>query len=221
MGEKGRGWESNAEGHACPAKPGQAWHAHTHCWASQQWHTIDHTFGEFNLKREGVVFPGGMRRVVEFRRQGEGEGVPIALRPLRLGFQRRWAEWGLVAPEAPRRVARDSQGRIVRDERGEAVLVPDEARPEWRAAYERHQLRVAALVVAEGWADEDATFDSSPRDGESGGEYADRLLDELDASGWSAGEVVWLCEQVLALSRLVGDGVREAGERSSPPRPEG
>ena len=154
----------------------------------------------------------GFERAVVWRR-GDGAEVGLVIRPLRLGFRERWAGWGIVPPEVPRRVLRDGQGRLVRDEQGLAVLVADGQGPGYRAACERYQARVAGLLIAEGLAGGGVTIQAQvPAVGEEATGYADAVLGELEAAGFSAGDVLWLCDEILRLSRLGGEHLaREEG----------
>lgn len=154
----------------------------------------------------------GFEREVMWRRV-DGESVPLRIRPLRLGFRERWAGWGIVPPESPRRVVRDSQGRLVRDERGLAVLTADEMGPAYRAACERYQARVAGLLVAEGLCGGLAIRAQAPNPGDEGTVYADAVLTELDEAGFSAGDVLWLCDEILRLSRLGGEHLSQEEDR--------
>jgi len=154
----------------------------------------------------------GYERAVEWRRV-DGVVVPLRIRPLRLGFRERWAGWGIVPPEPPRRVVRDSQGRLVRDEQGLAVLTADEIGPAYRAACERYQARVAGLLVAEGLCGGVAIHAEAPRPGDEGASYADAVLAELDDAGFSAGDVLWLCDEILRLSRLGGEHLSREEDR--------
>ena len=63
--------------------------------------------------------------VCELPRPG-GAAIALRMQPLRLGFARGLRERGLVPPEPPLRVARDSSGRLLRDERGQAVMTAAE-----------------------------------------------------------------------------------------------
>lgn len=149
----------------------------------------------------------GFEREVVWRR-ADGESVSLVIRPLRLGFRERWAGWGIVPPEPPRRAVRDSQGRLVRDERGLAVMTADETGPAYRAACERYQARVAALLIAEGLCGGGVVIAATPPPkGEPGEAYADAVLGELEAAGMSAGDVLWVCDEILRYSRLGGEHV--------------
>ncbi len=154
----------------------------------------------------------GFEREVVWRRV-DGEAVPLVICPLRLGFRERWAGWGIVPPEPPRRAVRDGQGRLVRDEQGLAVMTADDAGPVYRAACERYQARVAGLLVAEGLCGGAVVLEAkAPAVGEDGCGYADAVIGELEAVGFSAGDVLWLCDEILRLSRLGGEHLaREEG----------
>jgi len=160
--------------------------------------------------------------VCELPRPG-GEAVMLRMQPLRLGFARSLSERGIVPPEPPVRVARDSAGRPLRDERGQAVTLAAESDAAYQRAMELYHQRVAVLAVAESLeADSEVTFETQRPSGETGWiEYADALYAEMEQAGFTAGDLVHLCTCVCRLSNLAGDHLREAGRGFSELRPEG
>lgn len=173
------------------------------------------------MRIQGQVSPARYSRVVEWPRP-DGTGQPLTLQPLPLGFHRRLREHGISPPVPPTRVARDSAGKPIRDARGLAVLTADEHDPLFLAAQEQHQQRVAALIVFHGLAaDPQVQFDTTFSLQGDWADAADALLAELERSGWSAGDLIWVCRQVLALSNLWDEHVQEAHANfsRSPPAP--
>lgn len=129
------------------------------------------------------------------------EGTRVRLRPLALGFQRRMKERGVVPPCPPRTVVRDSHGRAIKDERGQAVLMVDEAEPGYLAAVEEYHERLAVLMIAE--SIEGVTFTAErPTDDAGWSAYADAVAAELAAAGLTAGDFVRLCRGVCEASRM-------------------
>lgn len=145
--------------------------------------------------------------------RGTGE-LTLWLSPLPLGFHRRLRERG-ICPPAPRvKLARDSQGRPLRDASGTAVTVPDSHHPEYLLELERYHQRVAVLAVSEGLRnDPQLEFESKqPRSDEPAQwtEFADARFAELEGAGFSAGDLLQLCREVCRLSNLLEEEVRGA-----------
>ncbi|REJ71574.1 MAG: hypothetical protein DWQ34_06115 [Planctomycetota bacterium] len=141
-----------------------------------------------------------------------GEELALTMRPLPLGFSQRLRQRGIAPPSPPRRVARDSSGRAIRDESGLAVMVADEQDAEYGLALEAYHRRVAVLAVAESLqADAQIEFESGAPDGNAGWEaYADSLFAEMEESGFTAGDLVQLCTFVCRLSNLTGEHLTQA-----------
>lgn len=150
----------------------------------------------------------------------DGSHLPLTLKPLPLGFHRQLKSRGLVPPKPPTRVARESDGRAVRDPQGLAVLVRDEHDVQYLAELELYHQRVAILVAAESLSgDRNVELESEPpnRSADWTG-YADTLHREFEQAGWSDGDLIWLCDQVCRLSNLVDEHLKEThGNFSQPP----
>lgn len=142
----------------------------------------------------------------------EGDGPLLLLSPLPLGFARALREHQVRAPQAPQRVARDPQGRPLRQANGQAVVLADEQDGDYLAEREAYQQRVAVLAVVTGLRhDPSVAFETSPADHpDDWRPYADRLYAELEAAGWSAGDLVWLTTQLAKLSNLLDSQLAEA-----------
>lgn len=160
-------------------------------------------------------------RTIELPRP-DGSALALTLRPLPLGYHARLRERGISPPVPPTRVARDSQGRPIRDERTMAVLVADEHDPAHLAAVATYHQRVAVLVTAEALgADPRIEFEAPTPAGDHGwAEFADALYSEFADAGFSDGDLVRLCGEVCRMSNLLDDHLREAGRNfSSTPAP--
>ena len=152
------------------------------------------------------------RHVVRFElpRAG-GEGLVLSLRPLPLGFHRRLAERGIVRPQAPTRVARDSGGKPIRDAQGLAVLMADEQDADYQRELELYHQRVAVLCVVESLRDDSRIeFESRPLGPRDWRGHADALYEELEEAGWSAGDLIQVCRAVCRLSNLTDEHLAEA-----------
>jgi hypothetical protein len=155
----------------------------------------------------------GAQRVSLMR--GDGTTLPLCIRPLPLGFHRRLRSVGLVPPQPPVRVARDAGGSPLRDAQGHAVTLRDESDAAYLAAVELYHQRVAVLAVAEAiQGDPDVELASRPPV-ESSTEptawtgYADALFAELEAAGFTAGDLTQLCGLICRMSRLLDEHLRE------------
>jgi hypothetical protein len=156
----------------------------------------------------------GAQRVSLIR--GDGTTLPLLIRPLPLGFHRRLRSLGLVPPQPPVRVARDAGGSPLRDAQGHAVTLRDESDAAYLAAVELYHQRVAVLAIVESLkGDPDVAF-TSQAPGESAGDvsawtsYADTLFAELEAAGFTAGDLTQLCGLICRMSRLLDEHLRDA-----------
>ena len=148
-------------------------------------------------------------------RRDDGE-TAVTLRPLPLGFHRRLKERGLVPPAAPRKAARDSGGRVLRDERGMAVLTEETESAAHLTAVDRYQERLAAVMLAESLTGDVVVETPPPAEGGDWSAYADAVLAELDEAGVTPGDLATLCRGVCAASGLLSEAVTEAGESLFP-----
>ena len=154
-------------------------------------------------------------------------GRVVSVRPLPLGVHRRLLERGVVPPQPPQRVCRDSQGRVMRDERGLAVVDESPHEPRYLAERARYDERVAALLLAESLVNPAAVFDewptpptaSSSRSGHAADDwlaYADAVLASLGRSDVTAGDFLRLCEAMQHVSGLSGASLDAAGDALFP-----
>ena len=164
------------------------------------------------------------RRAIQLPRP-DGTVWTFQMRPLSLGFHRRLHDRGLLLPQPPVRVARDSQGRIQRDEQGHAVTIVDARDPTHLQAVQQYQQRVAVLAVAESLqADPMVTFETPlPSDLDNNptvwSDYADKIFAELEVAGFSPGDLVRLCQCVCRISNLINDDLHTAQANFSSPNP--
>lgn len=157
-----------------------------------------------------------------------GPPLILQLRPLPLGFHEQLHARGLTPPLPPSRVARDSSGRPLRDESGNALLLSDTNSPAFLQARELYHQRVAVLVVYESLrADDSITFDTPPppehtTDSTRWADFADSLYRELQQAAFTAGDLILICQEVCRLSNLLEDHLRQAHASffSPPPPPE-
>lgn len=142
----------------------------------------------------------------------DGGSWDLMVQPLRLGFLQTLHERGIVVPTAPTKVARDSSGKPLRDAEGFAVLQRDESNLQYLEAVEKYHQRVATLVLWEGLqGDEQVEFETSVPDRVDGWDlFADQLHAELEQSGWTAGDLIWICERIAEMSNLTGEHFRES-----------
>ena len=192
---------------------------HPGCWGAAG---VRASTKETAMRVRGQELAGvGAQRVSLVR--GDGTTLPLLVRPLPLGFHRRLRSFGLVPPQPPVRVAREAGGSPLRDAQGHAVTLRDESDAAYLAAVELYHQRVAVLAVAESLkSDPEVEFVSRPP-GESVSEasawtgYADALFAELEAAGFTAGDLTQLCGLICRMSRLLDEHLRDArGNFSSP-----
>lgn len=145
----------------------------------------------------------------------DGDGPWLTISALPLGFLRQLRQHQVCLPTAPLRAARDSEGRVLRDPQGQVSVHADERDPGHQAALELYHQRMAVLAVHSGLrGDHQVRFETLPESYPTDSNaFADRLLEELEEAGWSAGDLRWLCEQICRLSNLLPDAVRGAGAR--------
>ena len=189
-------------------------------WAARLRGPRDRDFRKgVRMKINGRSANGAAAQQISLPRAGS-EPLLLTLRPLPLGFHRRLRERGIVSPLPPTRVARDSAGKPIRDSQGLAVLVADESDADYREQRERYHQRVAVLMVAEALqADATIEFDRRPSESETDWHhYADDLYREFEQAGFSAGDLIYLCEEVCRLSNLLDDHLRAAQQNFSPVR---
>jgi hypothetical protein len=141
-----------------------------------------------------------------------GDGPLLTLQPLPLGFARRLSAHAVQPPLPPVRIARDPQGKPLRQANGQAVTLADETDADYRRERELYGQRVAVLAVATALeADPHVRFETDatayPQDWRP---YADALLNELEQAGWTAGDLAWLCQAVCRMSNLLDQHLPES-----------
>ena len=158
--------------------------------------------------------------------RSDGSSLTFQLQPLPLGFHQRLRGRGIQPPVPPSKVARDAAGRPLRDAAGQAVTIADSQHPEYVAELERYHQRVAVLALAESLnADPAIAFDTpSPTAASAAPEwarFADALFDELEQSGFTAGDLILFCQEICRISNLLDDHLAAAQANFSLPPPSG
>jgi hypothetical protein len=165
------------------------------------------------MRVHGEELSGSFTRSILLSRP-DGSTLALTLQPLPLGFHRRLRSCGVVPPQPPVRVARESGGQPLRDGNGHALTLRDETDPAHLAALELYHQRVAVLAVAESLkADGSVQFDArepAATDGTAWAAYADAIFAELERAGFTAGDLAHLCSYVSRMSRLIDDDLRKA-----------
>lgn len=136
----------------------------------------------------------------------DGTSWALTVRPLRLGFAQWLRERGVQPPCVPKKCLRDSQGRLMRDAEGLVLTQRDENDAAYLVEVDRYHQRLAALMVWEALRENgEVEFASEVPEGTAGWlEFADALLAELAGAGFTAGDLLWVCEEVALLSNLAG-----------------
>lgn len=143
--------------------------------------------------------------------RADGSQVAFRLQPLPLGFHQRLRNWGILPPTAPIKVARDSNGKPIRDANGQAVTISDHQNADYVTELERYHQRVAILSVVEALAaDPEITFDTprpamSATDAREWTQFADAVFEELQQSGFTAGDLVLFCQEICRISNLLDE----------------
>lgn len=171
------------------------------------------------MRISGRVLEGRNVTSVEIRRPDGA--LHLTVQALPLGFENRLAGRGVRRPVVPRRVARDSRGRVVRDESGQAVLIPDEGDADYQRQLEEFARRTVSLEVVEGLAaDPSVRFEAkAPDEGGDWAEYADSIYDEFAKAGFSDGDLLALVRAIHAASNLVADQLVAEQDVFFPDRP--
>ena len=164
-------------------------------------------------------------RIVQLPRP-TGEPLTLTMQPLSLGFHRRLRGRGILPPQAPRKVTRDSSGKPLRDESGLAVMSTDEQDADYLNELDLYHQRVAVLAIVESLqADPQVTFSTPPPttpDTTAWTRYADALFDEMEAAGLTAGDLAHLSNWTCRLSNLIEVDIQRATANFSsepPPTP--
>lgn len=157
-------------------------------------------------------------RVIQLPRSS-GEPISLTMQPLSLGFHRRLRGRGVVPPEPPRKVARDSAGKPLRDPSGLAILTSDDRHPDYLNHLDLYHQRVAVLAIVESlMSDPQVTFTSqrpSTSDPEAWCRYADALFEEMETAGMTAGDLAILSQWTCRLSHLLDSDLQGATQNFS------
>ena len=170
-----------------------------------------------------MLLPGltpSSARVIQLPRSGS-EPITLSMQPLSLGFHRRLRGRGVVPPQSPRKVARDSAGKPLRDESGLAVMTTDDRDADFLNQLDLYHQRVAVLAIVESLtADPQITFTALPpttNAPEAWTRYADSLFDEMEAAGLTAGDLALLSNWTCRLSNLIESDIQQATANFSSP----
>ena len=163
-------------------------------------------------------------RVIQLPRSG-GEPITLSMQPLSLGFHRRLRGRGVVPPQSPRKVARDSAGKPLRDESGLAVMTSDDRDPDYLNQLDLYHQRVAVLAIVESLrSDSHVSFETQPpasSDAEAWTRYADALFNEMEVAGLTAGDLALLSNWTCRLSNLIEGDMQRASANFSSAGPPG
>ena len=173
------------------------------------------------MKIAGQILSGRNTTVVELRRPDIGP-IHLTVQALPLGFESLLAERGIRRPAVPKRVARDSRGKVIRDEAHEAVLHADPGDLDYQRQLEAYARRTLCLEVVEGLAaDSSVAFDTQPPGGDGDwAAYADAIYEELQTAGFSDGDLVVLVQAIHRVSNLTEEAIRAAQNDFFRDRPE-
>jgi hypothetical protein len=162
------------------------------------------------MKLHGKVLRGRGVKVLLWRR-GDGGEHEVTVTALPLGFGVWLRQKGIVQPEVPVRVARDAQGKPMRDASGQAVVREDRSDASYVASVEQYQQRLAMLVLWQGLKDDPQVSWETVEPAVDGDwvAFADQLFEELEQAGVTMGEVVWLCEEITNFTNQVTLRVEE------------
>lgn len=158
----------------------------------------------------------------EFQLPRHGQpSISFKLAPLSLGFHQKLKRRGIVPPQPPSKVARDSTGKAVRDANGQVVTLPDTNNSDYLNASELYHQRVAILALFESVQhDNNITFETSPPHSDSPldwGQFADSLFEEMQQAGLSCGDLLKLCSEICRISNLLDDHVQGTQANFSSP----
>ena len=163
-------------------------------------------------------------RVIQLPRLG-GEPITLSMQPLSLGFHRRLRGRGVVPPQPPRKVARDSAGKPLRDESGLAVMTSDDRDPDSLNQLDLYHQRVAVLAIVESLrSDTHVSFETQPpasSDTDAWTRYADAIFNEMEVAGLTAGDLALLSNWTCRLSNLIEGDMQRASSNFSPAGPPG
>lgn len=162
------------------------------------------------MKLQGKVLRGKSTKVLLWRR-GDGGEHEVIVTALPLGFGVWLRQKGIVQPEIPVRVARDAQGKPMRDASGQAVVREDRSDALYVASVEQYQQRLAMLVMWQGLKEDPQVTWETVEPAVEGDwvAFADQLFEELERSGVTMGEVVWLCEEITNVTHQATARVEE------------
>lgn len=155
------------------------------------------------MKINGQQFVTRNYKTAHIRRPGEnGEEVILSLRigPLPMGWRERMIARGVfMPPEAPKTALKDARGMFQKDEQGLALVYRNTEDHGYRVASNLFTRRAEALMLVEHLREESSVTFDSPEPGADAApekclEFADAVLEELKASGFTDAEIGKLLE---------------------------
>ncbi|MEW4490982.1 hypothetical protein AB1L42_23075 [Thalassoglobus sp. JC818] len=135
------------------------------------------------------------------------------MKPLPLGFQKQLRQRSIFPPVPPSRILRDSSGKPLRDQSGQALTQSDTSDPKFIELSELYHQRVAVLAIIESLKDDpNIEFEAklSEESPEGWAPFADAVFDEFESAGLTTGDLVAICDEVCRISNLLNqDLMRE------------
>lgn len=140
-----------------------------------------------------------------------GTILEFTLTPLRLGFHQRLRQRSIILPAPPTKIARDSSGKPLKDNSGKALIVPDATNAQHQNEVELYHQRVAVLSLVESLrTDPNIEFETPVPTSSDWTTYADDIFTELESAGFSAGDLIHLCQEVCRISNLLDQHLTSA-----------
>ena len=138
-----------------------------------------------------------------------GDPITLAIKALPLGWLEE-VDRRLPEPEGRVKFARDERGKLLRDNEGKYVTVPD-TRPEYRQAVKRNNRLQTVAVIERALVDGgDVTFETQQRDAGAWCDYYESIHAELEAAGLSLGDIDLICTEVLRVSNMDEEALEAA-----------
>ncbi|MCA8997247.1 MAG: hypothetical protein KDA36_09280 [Planctomycetaceae bacterium] len=141
-----------------------------------------------------------------------GDPLVLRLSPLPLGFHQQLRRRGIHPPSAPVKIARDSNGKILRDSSGHAITQSEYSNPDYLSDIELYHQRVAVLSIVESLRNDDQlTFETPvPSTDANWPHFADAIFAEMEAAGLSTGDLIRICNEVCRISNLIDSHLQES-----------
>ncbi|WP_146511957.1 hypothetical protein [Thalassoglobus neptunius] len=135
------------------------------------------------------------------------------MKPLPLGFQRQLRQRGIFPPVPPAKILRDSSGKPLRDQNGQALTQSDVTDSKFIEQTELYHQRVAVLAIVESLQSDPHIEFETKLNGETPegwAQFADAVFEEFEAAGLTTGDLVAICDEICRIGNLLNqDLVRE------------